>query len=281
MSPPKLTGNTPVFYIFHPTEVNFGEALRNKLDLSVFDDFDRGFGERFHLDEPLLGNDRLNAAVATIAFADVMFIGLFFHEKAESVEVFFDFLSCRHTVKSRICFTRKLVHRPVVVHNANDFEVVAHSDFKVVRIVCRRDFNRAATEVGLDVFVRNDWDLSVRQRQIQGFSDKIHVSFVARVNGDSRIAEHRFGTRRRDRYIAASVRKRIFDVPQKAVLFRVFDFRVGKGGFTARTPVDNPASAINQPFIIEIHEHSFNGFIAFLIHRKGFAGPVQRRPELL
>ena len=47
-----------------------------------FDGRNGRFGKRFHFDEPLLADDRLDDGRATITFADVVLIRFDFHEKA-------------------------------------------------------------------------------------------------------------------------------------------------------------------------------------------------------
>ena len=82
VSPPKLTADAPVSDVFHPVEIGFFETFRDKFDFAFFDGRNGRFGKRFHFDEPLLADDRLDDGRATITFADVVLIRFDFHEKA-------------------------------------------------------------------------------------------------------------------------------------------------------------------------------------------------------
>ena len=54
VSPPELSGNAPVSYIFHPVKVAVFKALGNKTQFSRFYHVDGGFRKLFHGNEPLL-----------------------------------------------------------------------------------------------------------------------------------------------------------------------------------------------------------------------------------
>ena len=71
--PPKLTGNAPIPDILHPVEVDFGKTRGRKGDGLFAHLFDRGLCQRFHLDEPLLGDGRFHRVMAAIAMPDVVF----------------------------------------------------------------------------------------------------------------------------------------------------------------------------------------------------------------
>ena len=67
VTPPKLTGDTPVTDILHPVEINLIKAFGDKLGLAVLDRLDCRLGKRLHFHEPLLGNSRLNNGMTTVA----------------------------------------------------------------------------------------------------------------------------------------------------------------------------------------------------------------------
>ena len=68
----------------------------------------------------------------------------------------------------------------------------------IVRIVGRRYLHRTGAEFGVDVFVGDDGNFAVRQRQKYRLADKVFVSLVLRIHCDRSVAEHCLRTGRRD-----------------------------------------------------------------------------------
>ena len=99
VSPPELTGNAPIPYVFHPMEISLFEILRNEPDISVFNRVYRRTGKRFHPDEPLLAYHRLDRRMTAVTFSDVMGIILNLDELSELLHFRDDFLSRFETVE--------------------------------------------------------------------------------------------------------------------------------------------------------------------------------------
>ncbi len=76
MAPPELARDAPVADVVHPLVVGLDPVGGDELDAAVFDGCDGLFGERLGLDEPLLGNQRLDHGLAAIAFAEAELVGL-------------------------------------------------------------------------------------------------------------------------------------------------------------------------------------------------------------
>ena len=155
MSPPKLTGNAPILDVFHPIKVDFGKTIGDKFGFFLAHGLNCGFGERLHLDEPLLGNDRLDRAVAAIAMPDVVSIILYLDHEAARLQVGDDDLACPFARKPAILLARVFVERAVVVHDTYDGQIVPQPHFEVVGIVGGRDLDRAASEICFHIFVGN------------------------------------------------------------------------------------------------------------------------------
>ena len=75
MSPPKLTGDTPVVYVFHPVDVRLAETFGNEFNSTVANDLQSRLCERLHLNEPLVRCKRLDRRSATVAGAYVVVVG--------------------------------------------------------------------------------------------------------------------------------------------------------------------------------------------------------------
>ena len=83
MPPPKLTGNTPVFNVFHPVKVDLGKPCRCKLNALLPDNVDSRFRKRFHFNKPLFGNDRFYRVMTAITMPDIMMKRLDLYERAD------------------------------------------------------------------------------------------------------------------------------------------------------------------------------------------------------
>ena len=77
MAPPELAADAPVVDVFQPVIIGLDETVGDELRLAIFNGLKGGFGQRFHLDEPLLGDKRFNSRLAARAMADGM--GQFFN----------------------------------------------------------------------------------------------------------------------------------------------------------------------------------------------------------
>ncbi len=79
VSPPDLSGNAPIFYVFQPVKINFLESSGNKFHLPAFYRFDCLIGENIHFQEPLFGGNGFDQRMTPVAIGqrmDVIF-GLF------------------------------------------------------------------------------------------------------------------------------------------------------------------------------------------------------------
>src|SRR5690242_1618729 len=76
MSPPELPGNTPVSNVVHPFKISFFPGFWGEGDVTVFDRFDRRFGQRFNFDKPLLGDNGFRHCFATLT--ETYFVGMGF-----------------------------------------------------------------------------------------------------------------------------------------------------------------------------------------------------------
>jgi hypothetical protein len=95
---------------------------------------------------------------------------------------------------------------------------VPETDLKVIRIMRGCNLDDARPEILLDVGIGNNRNLFADERQNYRLSDQMRISLIVRMHGDGRISEKRLGTCRRENQIAGTVRNRILDMIEKAVL---------------------------------------------------------------
>ena len=77
-------------------------TFRNEAQAPVAIGLERRLGQRFHLDEPLQREQRLDHVARTLAHRDRMTIGFFFHERAAEAQVVDDTLARLVAVESGV-----------------------------------------------------------------------------------------------------------------------------------------------------------------------------------
>ncbi len=71
-----------------------------------------------------------------------------------------------------------------LIHNVDHRQRVALADLEVVRVVRRRDLDRAGAELGIDVRIGDDGNHSADERQLDARADQMLVTRIVRVHRD-------------------------------------------------------------------------------------------------
>ena len=200
-------------------------------------------------------------------------------------------------------------HGTASIHQRVERNVVTFGDAVVVEVMRAGDLDRARAEILVGVFVGDDRDAAALRlgadRDFAELANDGRIAFVRGVYRDRAIAQHGFGAGRRDgdivaffgqRYVTVfvfldvgvgrAIGQRVFEVPHVAVNFGGFDLEVGNRGLEMRVPVDQTLAAIDQPFVVHIHEDLDHGVVevAFLArggtrrtgHGESVARPIKR-----
>ena len=96
VSPPKLTGNTPILDVLHPMEVNLFKSFGDEFCVALAYNINCRLCKRSHFYKPLLWNHRLNCCVTTVASADIVSKLFNLFESADFFKVGNNSLSCLH-----------------------------------------------------------------------------------------------------------------------------------------------------------------------------------------
>jgi len=172
------------------------------------------------------------------------------------------------------------VHPAVRADDRHQFEAVALAHLKIVEIVGRSDLDRAAAEGRIGVFVGDDGDGAIDQRQEQLFTDQMLIAFIGGVDGHRGVAEHGLGPGGGDDDLALTLRERIGDIPEFALLIDRVDLFIGQCGAAARAPVDQTVALVNQSFFIEADKDLTHRLAQPLVHGEAFTLPVAGGAEL-
>ncbi len=162
--------------------------------------------------------------------------------------------------------------------DGDHFQLVALAHGIVVEVMRGRDLHHAGAEFLVHVFVGDDGDGAVAQRQRDLLADEVLVALVLGMHHHRHVAQHGLGAGGGDHQMAAAVRQRILDVVHEAVFFFLHHFEVGDGGVQFRVPVHQALAAIDQAFVEQAHEGLGDGLDSF-VHGEALARPVGRGAE--
>ena len=152
------------------------------------------------------------------------------------------------------------------------------ADLEIVKIVRRGDFHRPGALLRVGIFVGDDGNAALGERQDDMPAHHVLVAFIRRIHRDRGIAQHRLGTRGRDDDLAAAL-NRIADVPDMALHVPALDFEIGDRGLQRRVPVHQALVLIDQPLLMQRAEHLAHGRGEPLVHGEALARPVRRGTE--
>jgi len=148
---------------------------------------------------------------------------------------------------------------------------MALADRKVVGVVGGGDLDAAGAEVGIDVVVGHDRNLTPHQRQGQCLAHQIGVARILGVHRHGRVAQQGFRPGGGHLQVGAAISRstatqRITEMPEVAVhllhLHLQITHRRARGG----APVDQVFAAVDQPLLVQAAE----GF-----HHRGAAAGVE------
>ena len=217
VSPPDLTGDTPVFDVLKPVKINLVKTLRHETKLAGLQCIDRRFCKFFHLYEPLLFDQRLNCCTTTVMSSYCMHVRNNLYKVSLLIQICYDCLSGLVTIHSCV-FSTLLIDRSIIIHDVDLRKIMTLSYFEIIRVMCRCDLNSTCSEFFIYIIIRNDWDLTVCKRKDRHLSYDIFVSLIIRVNGDCCISEQCLRTCCCDLKETVCSGDRILDVPEVSVL---------------------------------------------------------------
>ena len=265
MSPPQLTGNTPILDVFHPVEINLFKSFGVELNFALLYNVNCRTCKRLHLDEPLLGYNGFYCCVTTVARSDIVLVRFDLFHHAHFLELFNNCLTCFVTVHSTE-FAGIFVHCTVVVHYTDYRQVVTQTHFKVVGVVSRCNLYNACTKIHVNVFVRNDRDFTVDEGNYHGLTYKVTVTLVVGIYCYCRVAQHCFGTCCSKCNLFLAVGSKVAVMPEKSVLFGILYFGVGQRCVTHRTTVDDSVALVNQTVLVHGNKCLAHSLAALFVH---------------
>ena len=217
VSPPDLTGDTPVFDVLKPVKINLVKTLRHETKLAGLQCIDRRFCKFFHLYEPLLFDQRLNCCTTTVMSSYCMHVRNNLYKVSLLIQICYDCLSGLVTIHSCV-FSTLLIDRSIIIHDVDLRKIMTLSYFEIIRVMCRCDLNSTCSEFFIYIIIRNDWDLTIYKRKDCHLSYDIFVSLIIRVNGDRCISKQCLRTCCCNLKETVCSGDRVLNVPEVSVL---------------------------------------------------------------
>ena len=280
MSPPELTGDTPVLDVLEPVQIGLAVVLRNELELAGLDRLNRRLRHLIHTYEPLRLDHRLDGGTAAIMGTDVMLRRNDLYEKSEIREILYHGLPRLIAVHAIILRTRTVDGR-IIVQDIDFGQIVTLADLEIVRIMGRCDLYSTGSEGHIGMLITDDRNLPIGQRKLHHLTDHVLITRVLRIDGNGGITEQRLRTGGCDLDLTGTIRERIEDMPEVTLLLLVVYLCITEGSMAYRTPVDDSGALIDVALLIQIDEGSLNGVCTALVHGEAKSFPVGTGTDLV
>ena len=281
MAPPKLARDAPWLDVAHPVEIDVRPVVRHELRAAVFHCLDRLVGERLDVEIPLLRHQRFeHDGLGLLIVRHGMGNRLDLVEQFDGFQIGDDLFARHEAIETTISFGHRVVQRAVLVQDVDERKIVTLADLKVVEVVARRDLHRARALLGIGMFVGNNRNQTVRQRQPHLFADEIPVALVIGMHGNRSVAQHCFRARGGDGDETARLPfDGIFQIPEVPLHLDVLDFEIGHGGLQTRIPVHKALVLVDQVLLVEFDKDFQHRARKAFVHREALARPIGRGAE--
>ena len=182
--------------------------------------------------------------------SNTVIVGNYFYQKSKFFQICNHCLTCFITIHTSV-FTTKFVDCCIIIHDVDLFQIVTASNLKVVRIMSRCDLYASCSKFFINILISDNRDFSVCQRKFKHLANKIFVTLIFRIYGNSSITQQSFRTCSCDFYETAFFSyDRVIDMPEKSVLILMLNFRIRDRSLAYRTPVDDSGTFVNIAFFI-------------------------------
>jgi hypothetical protein len=156
MAPPELPADAPIPDFVHPIVIDPGPGLGHETYAAFLNRADGGRRQRLDVDEPLIGQQRLENRVAAIAARYGEFVRFDAFDEAQGVQIGENFFSGGKAIQTLVGTRDAVVQRGVQGHDVDHGQVVPLPQFVVIEVVSRRDLDAAAAESWVHVRICND-----------------------------------------------------------------------------------------------------------------------------
>ena len=118
MSPPELSGYTPVSDIVCPVKIGLVHSLRDELNLACLYSVTRRLNHFIHFYKPLLFDKRLNYAVTAVTGTYIVAVVFYLAKESKAVKLLNYLLSSLISVKTFVLATI-FIDGSIIIHNVD------------------------------------------------------------------------------------------------------------------------------------------------------------------
>ena len=84
----------------------------------------------------------------------------------------------------------------VIIHRIDDWQIMPLSDFVIINIVSRSNFQSSSSEFDINIIILDNWNYTIYNWNNYVFTFQMLVSFVIRIYTNCNIAKNSFRTSR-------------------------------------------------------------------------------------
>ena len=147
----------------HPVKIGATPVSGNEADVAVFHRLDRGLGQRLRPHKPLVGQVGFNDRMGTVSPGNHEGVIVYSFYKIERFKIRDNLFPGIVTVHLMIGRARQ-IDCGTGVEDIYWREPVPVSDFVIVEIMCRCNFQTACAEIWVNIIVSDDGNLTPDQR---------------------------------------------------------------------------------------------------------------------
>ena len=230
MSPPELSGYTPVSDVVCPVKIGFVHSLRDEFNLACLYSIACRLNHFIHFHKPLLFDKRLNYAVTAVTGTYIVAVVFYLAKKSKAVKLLNDLLSSLISVKTFV-LTTIFIDGSIIIHNVDFRKAMAFTYFEVVRVVSRSNLNYTCTKFHIYIAILNYRDFTLCYRKPNCLPLKIGISLILGIYRYSCISKHclRTGGGKFKEVGCARLpifHNRVFDMPEMSCLFLVLNLSI-------------------------------------------------------
>mmetsp|Transcript_15190 Transcript_15190/g.16897 ORF Transcript_15190/g.16897 Transcript_15190/m.16897 type:complete len:238 (-) Transcript_15190:959-1672(-) len=195
VSPPQLTGDTPILDILQPIVPGLFVMLRNQLEITISDGGNSSSSQIVAFHPPLRFDHGFNDILTSGAKTNSHGVGFITSQESQGFQICSQSLSGFESGQV-LELPTQLVDETIFSENVDFLQIVLDSGLEIVGVMSGGDLDSSGTEFGVDQFVIGDNNhLSVGSiRMDKLLTDQMSVSLILRMDGDGDITQHGFQT---------------------------------------------------------------------------------------
>ncbi len=229
-----------------------------------------------HSHEPLVGQHRLNHHAGAVATRHFQFVLVGLDEQARRFQIGHNLLARIESIHTAILRRGVVVDFAIQRQHGNQRQAMALAHGVVVEVMRGGHFHHTGTEFPIHVFVGNDRNGTVAQRQLHLLANQMRIALVVGMHHHRHVAQQGFRPRGGHHQMPGTIRQWIADVVHETVFFFLHHFQIRHGSVQLGIPVHQPLAAINQAFLVQADKGFRHRTRQPFVHGETLTRPIRR-----